>query len=239
MSDPELAPITTAPDPTPAPVLKPGWRTSEAWFTLVVIVLGAIPNSGLVDNSPLAAKLVGLVASVLAALGYQTQRTKLKIAHAANDNARATTVRSRVTTGAAVLALAGLASWGVVGGAGCASVQKMTGSFSACASADLGRAVDPGASSALAGLTAADLLSFVTEIVTANTGELEAQLAALAATVGLDALDCAIAAIEAVENAPTPGSGSAPATLAADSSKRDQGIYRMRAYVKTRRAGGK
>jgi hypothetical protein len=42
------------------------------------MVLGAIPSSGLTENSPLLAKVVGMVIAALAAINYTAQRTALK-----------------------------------------------------------------------------------------------------------------------------------------------------------------
>lgn len=81
-------PITLPAQPQPDSVYAtvsedpaPGWKSSEAWLTLLAVILGAIPNSGLVADSPLAAKLVGMAIAALAAVGYTTNRTSLKRAH--------------------------------------------------------------------------------------------------------------------------------------------------------------
>lgn len=100
MADPNAA---TPPTGTPiativtgAPVVTsptPGWKTSEFWITLIVILIGALPSSGLIAEGSQAAKIVGLAISVLGGLGYMQSRTSLKKAHVwaasepANDNA--------------------------------------------------------------------------------------------------------------------------------------------------------
>lgn len=76
MADP-VDPVPPAPAPTPAP-LKPGWQTSEAWLTLLTMIIGAIPSSGLTANSPELTKIIGLVVAALAAVNYTAQRTSLK-----------------------------------------------------------------------------------------------------------------------------------------------------------------
>jgi hypothetical protein len=43
-----------------------------------VILVGAIPSSGLDANAPLLAKIVGLIAAALSALNYTAQRSSLK-----------------------------------------------------------------------------------------------------------------------------------------------------------------
>lgn len=47
------------------------------------MALGAIPTSGLVDNAPLLAKIVGLASAAIAAVNYTIQRTSLKQAYLA------------------------------------------------------------------------------------------------------------------------------------------------------------
>jgi hypothetical protein len=79
---PAPAPSPAPPAPAPAP-LKPGYLTTEAWLSFITIVGGAIPTSGLVDNAPLAAKIVGLVVAALSAINYTIQRTALKRAYLA------------------------------------------------------------------------------------------------------------------------------------------------------------
>jgi hypothetical protein len=59
----------------------PGWKTSEAWLSFLVIVLGALPSSGLTDNAPELAKIVGLIVSALSAINYTYQRSALKRAY--------------------------------------------------------------------------------------------------------------------------------------------------------------
>lgn len=90
MADPTPAPTpdpvptptpAPAPVPAPAPAPVPGWKTSEAWISLLVIVIGALPSTGLLDNSPLLSKIVGMAIAALAALNYTAQRTSLKRAY--------------------------------------------------------------------------------------------------------------------------------------------------------------
>lgn len=86
MTDQVPALITPAATPTaPASVTPttptPGWKTSEAWITFLAMLIGLIPSSGLVDNAPLAAKIVGMAIAALSAFGYTTNRTSLKRAH--------------------------------------------------------------------------------------------------------------------------------------------------------------
>jgi len=68
---------------SPAIGLKPGWQSSEAWITLLTMILGAIPSSGLTTNAPLLARVVGMAIAALAALHYTAQRTSLKRTHVA------------------------------------------------------------------------------------------------------------------------------------------------------------
>lgn len=80
-------PDAATPDaPTPAmppavPPLKAGFLTSENAITFLVAILAALPSSGLLPVGSIWIKLAGLAVSGFVALGYQSQRTKLKIAH--------------------------------------------------------------------------------------------------------------------------------------------------------------
>lgn len=73
---------TTAIAGTPAVTEPtPGRATSEFWITLLVILVGALPTSGLIMPDSVWAKLIGLAGVVLAGLGYIGARTSLKRAH--------------------------------------------------------------------------------------------------------------------------------------------------------------
>jgi hypothetical protein len=43
-----------------------------------MIIIGALPSTGLMDNAPVLTKIVGLIAAVLSALNYTYQRSALK-----------------------------------------------------------------------------------------------------------------------------------------------------------------
>lgn len=84
--------MATDPDATPGTPpadLTPGRKTSEAALTFLVAVLGALPSSGLFPAASPAVKIAGLVVAGLTALGYQNQRTQLKMAHLAHTAALA------------------------------------------------------------------------------------------------------------------------------------------------------
>lgn len=57
---------------------KPGWKTSEFWLSTGAVVLGAVASSGLLVPASPVAVAVGLLTSVLGALGYTASRTKVK-----------------------------------------------------------------------------------------------------------------------------------------------------------------
>ena len=57
---------------------KPGFRTSEFWLSLAAVLLGALFASGVLADGGTAAKIAGLAASLLGALGYTVSRTQLK-----------------------------------------------------------------------------------------------------------------------------------------------------------------
>lgn len=65
--------------------MKPGWKTSEAWILLLVIVLTNIQASGLVEQTHWAMKIATVIVNVLGFLGYTSQRAKLKVAALGNS----------------------------------------------------------------------------------------------------------------------------------------------------------
>ena len=73
---------TTAPDPAAvapaAPVVKPGYQTTEFWMTAAATVVGLAIASGIVPTSGTWPQIVGLVTGVLGALGYTVSRTAVK-----------------------------------------------------------------------------------------------------------------------------------------------------------------
>ena len=103
----------------------------------------------------------------------------------------------------ATLAAIVLCTFVALAGSGCgAQAQKMTGSFATCAKADLGQIVsDQGQ----------NLPQYLADLVAKNAADLEQKLSDLLKQVGLDALECAFAAVESVlsptPNAPSPNVG--------------------------------
>ena len=134
---PDPTPVPTpapVPDPTPTPALVPalvpGWKTSEAWISFLVIVLGALPSSGLTDNAPELAKIVGLIVAALSALNYTHQRSALKRAYLAAHVARSSVAPAPAVVRApqlaavatlllVLLSVSGLCALSSCGGANC------------------------------------------------------------------------------------------------------------------------
>lgn len=56
--------------------VKPGWKTSEFWLTLIAVVLTALLPY--FDNSSTVAQTVSVFLAILAALGYTAARTIVK-----------------------------------------------------------------------------------------------------------------------------------------------------------------
>ena len=124
----------------------------------MVALPGVILNSGLVANAPELVKILTMVASVLAALGYTTNRTSLKKAHLAalaaaapaNSNAALPIVPTATPPGALpgfarltlIMFLSILSLGGMVTALSCAAVQKMSGAFASCAKTDFNQAID-------------------------------------------------------------------------------------------------
>lgn len=123
----------------------------------------------------------------------------------------------------------------------CATVTKMTGSFTTCEKANLGVVIQNLPSALAADLAAlsipasSSILTMVEGLVSANGPALEADLGMLVATVGVDTLDCAVTAIEAVF---ATGSGSAGSAAARTSIAAPGGLARARAYINAVRAAG-
>ena len=68
-----LAPATTAATP-----VKPGYQTTEFWLTAGATVVGLVIASGMVPDTGMWPKIVALVVSVFAAMGYTVSRTAVK-----------------------------------------------------------------------------------------------------------------------------------------------------------------
>ena len=57
----------------------PGIKTTEFALTVVAVAVGALLSSGLLPAGGVAVKIVGLVVSTLATLGYTASRTCVKM----------------------------------------------------------------------------------------------------------------------------------------------------------------
>lgn len=65
--------------------MKPGFKTSEFWILLFVLILTNVQASGLVEPTHWAMKVAAVVVNVLGLLGYTSQRAKLKVAALGNS----------------------------------------------------------------------------------------------------------------------------------------------------------
>ena len=68
---------TTTPDTTGTTV-KPGYKTTEFWMTAGATVVGLAIASGIVPDTGVWPKVVALVISAFAAMGYTVSRTSVK-----------------------------------------------------------------------------------------------------------------------------------------------------------------
>jgi hypothetical protein len=59
--------------------MKPGYKTSEFWLTLVAVLLGTFLASGAFETGHWALKAAGMISTVLATLGYSASRGKAKL----------------------------------------------------------------------------------------------------------------------------------------------------------------
>ena len=60
---------------------KPGYKTTEFWLSTIAMVIGALMASGVMASLATdhwATRLVGGAVAVLAALGYNASRSKVK-----------------------------------------------------------------------------------------------------------------------------------------------------------------
>jgi hypothetical protein len=179
-----------SPSPSAAPV-KPGWQTSEAWITFLIVLLGGLLSSGLVADLPTWGKVITFAIAALKAVTYTAARASIK--RAALPSARVVsrggdTAASAIATTATLLI--GLVMISQMGACASSQLHTMTGSFSTCAKADLGQVVSSGS-------FVGDLVSVISAIIAQDAPTLEANLSALALTLGADAVTCAIAAVDA------------------------------------------
>lgn len=57
---------------------KPGYKTSEFWLTLAVVLLGALMASGALGEESTIMKAAGMAMATLKALGYTAARARVK-----------------------------------------------------------------------------------------------------------------------------------------------------------------
>ena len=66
--------------------VKPGWKTTEFWLSLIATLIGALLASGALNpTDPTQGKIlqiVGLISTLLASMGYTAARTSAKNAQA-------------------------------------------------------------------------------------------------------------------------------------------------------------
>lgn len=58
--------------------IKPGFKTTEFWFTALAQIVGLLMASGAFADDSIIAKIVGLAAMALSTLGYQVSRGMAK-----------------------------------------------------------------------------------------------------------------------------------------------------------------
>jgi hypothetical protein len=63
---------------------KPGFKTSEFWLSTLVILCGILMSSGAIAEESTAARIIGGIMAVLAALGYTGTRAQVKKTESAN-----------------------------------------------------------------------------------------------------------------------------------------------------------
>ena len=59
---------------------KPGYKTTEFWFSVVAAIVGLLFAAGVVPTGSTFEQVLSLVATILAALGYTVSRAIAKAA---------------------------------------------------------------------------------------------------------------------------------------------------------------
>ena len=78
---PATSTAVTTPDggsSTVATTVKPGYATTEFWLSVAANLVGALMASGLFADGSTVMRVAGVAAMVLATLGYQVARAKVK-----------------------------------------------------------------------------------------------------------------------------------------------------------------
>lgn len=57
---------------------KPGWQTTEFYVSTLIMLLGALMASGVLESGSFWDKIVGLIMAGLAGMGYTASRAKVK-----------------------------------------------------------------------------------------------------------------------------------------------------------------
>lgn len=60
------------------PEVKPSYKTGEYWISVAAVLVGVLLSSGAFAESSQLAKILGVVASLLGALGYTVSRAHVK-----------------------------------------------------------------------------------------------------------------------------------------------------------------
>jgi len=58
--------------------MKPGYKSTEFWLSLLATLVGAVMASGVIESGGVWDKVIGLVVTVLGALGYTASRALVK-----------------------------------------------------------------------------------------------------------------------------------------------------------------
>ena len=63
------------------PEIRPGYKTTEFWISLAAVIICSVVASGIVPADSVWERIIGLVVSALAALGYTGARLYIKKAY--------------------------------------------------------------------------------------------------------------------------------------------------------------
>lgn len=73
-----MDPVQTAIPAATDTAVKPGYKTTEFWMTAGATAVGLAIASGIVPDTGMWPKIVALVVSAFAAMGYTVSRTAVK-----------------------------------------------------------------------------------------------------------------------------------------------------------------
>lgn len=159
--------------------VKPGYKTTEFYLSLLAMLIGALYTSGLIGANTTLDHALGFASMILSSLGYTVSRGIAKGGAAANDNVQAAPAMRQAGFASVVvmlfIAIAGVTL--LVSGCG-PKVVAAERQFLTCAESAV----------------AHDLTPTVEAILAQGASNWKAQITAFGVAFGTDAINCAVLA---------------------------------------------